>query len=112
MKRLAVLVALVSTSVMAETVSGVSNPLGQAITVVQPSCNPIGQTLHGELVFSLGCPVAVTYPPNSGQVPLTNGGIGMPLDNSGQTVDLRLPLTGSGQSGSTPPLSSGGNSKK
>lgn len=86
-------------------------PSAIANTVGQPSCNPIGQTLHGELVFQLGCPVAVTYP--AGGVQATY----QPFDSSGHTIDGKVPLTNGGTGlprlpTSGAPTSSGGNSKK
>src|SRR5882724_7509254 len=97
MKRIAVAVLLMSTPVMADvvseggTVSGKSEPYTnnpsnqpQANMVGQPSCNPIGQTLHGELVFPLGCPVAVTLPAGVTQTVNPDGSVAVIYPTGGQ----------------------------
>jgi hypothetical protein len=114
MKRIAVAMLLMSTPVMADVVSeggavsGKSEPYTnnpsnqpQANTVGQPNCNAIGQTLHGELVFPLGCPVAVTLPAGATQTVNPDGSVTVAFPTGGN-------LQNSNPSGLPPSQTSGG----
>jgi hypothetical protein len=74
MKRIAVALLLASSPVLADTISGVSNPLPDGVR--DPNawdgtirCKPIGKTLSGELVFEVDCKDVPTGTTVKGQPP-------------------------------------------
>jgi hypothetical protein len=128
MKRIAIAMLLMSSPVMAETITGpapdgASNqlppPPQQAAGVPLPqtgdgapqepdtnnpsnqSCSPIGQTLRGELVFPLGCPVAVEYTTGHLQNSNPTGGVTQVMNPDG-SVSVTLPA------GTLPPSQTSG----
>lgn len=137
MKRFAVFMVLLSTPALADVISkggpvadmgggppsvAQSNPLTSGKSEPLPprapgaipdsqACSPTGQTLHGELVFPLGCPVAVgseitqTRNPDGSVSVTVPAGVSQSRNPDG-SVSVTYPTGFEG-----PPTSSGGNSR-